>query len=116
MRLELQGAKDMAWNVKLLWGSGERVDECVLDSRIDADLRRLSNDIVVVASGAYSYGMAYCDVSDVDPGTYTVIVSSYEPDTTGPFSLCVESSLPISLSPIPAEGAGMFSRTVSGKW
>lgn len=27
MRLELQGAKDMAWNVKLLWGNGERVYE-----------------------------------------------------------------------------------------
>lgn len=27
LRLELQGAKDMAWNVKLLWGNGERVYE-----------------------------------------------------------------------------------------
>ncbi|EKD04298.1 hypothetical protein A1Q2_01329 [Trichosporon asahii var. asahii CBS 8904] len=100
LRLELQGAKDMAWNVKLLWGNGERVYD----------------DTIVVASGAYSYGMAYCDISDVDAGTYTVLVSSYEQDDTGPFTLCVESSSPISLSPIPAEGAGMFSRSVSGKW
>lgn len=70
----------------------------------------------MVASGAYSYGMAYCDISDLDAGVYTVLVSSYEQDDTGPFSLSVESSSPISLSPIPAEGAGMFSRSVSGKW
>lgn len=72
--------------------------------------------MIVVSSGAYSYGMAYCDTNDLDAGTYTVLVSSYERDDTGPFSLGVESSSPISLSPISQEGAGMYSRTVSGKW
>lgn len=29
LRLSLKGAKELAWNVKLLWGQGERVFECV---------------------------------------------------------------------------------------
>jgi calpain-7 len=34
----------------------------------------------------------------------------------GKFTIHMESSLPVSLSPLPAEGAGMFCRTISGIW
>ncbi|BEI82526.1 hypothetical protein CcaverHIS002_0303940 [Cutaneotrichosporon cavernicola] len=101
LRLELKGAAELAWNVKLLWG-GERVFE-------------LSAEAIVAASGPYSYGMAYCGVDDVEAGTYTVLVSSYERDE-GAYSLTVEASAPVSLVPIPQEGAGMYSRSIVGKW
>ncbi|GMK56635.1 hypothetical protein CspeluHIS016_0304750 [Cutaneotrichosporon spelunceum] len=101
LRLTLKGAAELAWNVKLLWGA-ERVFE-------------LSAEAIVAASGPYSYGMAYCEVDDVEAGMYTVLVSSYERDE-GTYALTVEASVPVSLVPIPQEGAGMYARTIPGKW
>lgn len=52
----------------------------------------------------------------VAAGTYTVIVSTFEPGATAAYTLNVESSSPVSLESVPAEGAGMFSRTINGAW
>ena len=49
-------------------------------------------------------------------GTYTLPVSAFEARQHGQFTLSVESTLPVSLVTIPAEGAGMYSRTISGTW
>ncbi|KLT45989.1 calpain-like protease palB/RIM13 [Cutaneotrichosporon oleaginosum] len=100
LRVALKGAAELAWNVKIVWGA-ERVFE-------------LAAEAIVAASGAYNYGMAYCEV-DVEAGTYTVLVSSYERDE-GAYALTVEASAPVSLTSIPQEGAGMFARAVHGKW
>jgi calpain-7 len=99
----LTGDKGMAWNAKLMWGRGELVTD-------------LTQDVIVAESGAYSYGMAYLTVPSLEPGTYTLAVSSFEPSKVGAYSLSVESSHPIDISAIPTEGAGMFSRVVSGTW
>ncbi|OCF58147.1 calpain-like protease palB/RIM13 [Kwoniella mangroviensis CBS 10435] len=102
-RITLQGEKERAWNVKLLWGKGELVYD-------------VSEDMVVADTGSYSYGMAYCDISSVNPGTYTLVVSSFEPNHTGLYTLSFESTAPADITPIPAEGAGMYSRVVNGAW
>ncbi|WVW79913.1 hypothetical protein I302_101883 [Kwoniella bestiolae CBS 10118] len=102
-RITLQGEKERAWNVKLLWGKGELVSD-------------VSEDMVVADTGSYSYGMTYCDIPSVNPGTYTLVVSSFEPDHTGPFTVSFESTAPVDITPIPAEGAGMYSRIVNGAW
>lgn len=52
----------------------------------------------------------------VTAGTYTVIVSTFEPRTTTPLALHVECSAKFEMESIPAEGAGMFSRVVRGEW
>jgi hypothetical protein len=49
-------------------------------------------------------------------GTYTLVVSAFEPGQTGRFVLDVESSAAVTISPIPAEGAGMFARSIEGVW
>lgn len=49
-------------------------------------------------------------------GVYTLIVSLFEPGWTGDFNLLVESSLPLSITAIPQEGAGMYHRSMIGSW
>lgn len=49
-------------------------------------------------------------------GTYTIIVSTFEPGATSPYSFNVESASPLSVEAIPAEGAGRYSRTINGHW
>jgi hypothetical protein len=49
-------------------------------------------------------------------GTYTAIVSSFDPGVTSPYTLHLESALPTAIEPIPAEGAGLYSRTVQSRW
>ena len=90
---------------------------------------------MIADSGAYSYGMAYCDVLDIQrglssialdssvsdeltttAGTYTAIVSTFDPGVTSPYTLSIESALPVSIKNIPAEGAGLYSRTVQSRW
>ncbi len=49
-------------------------------------------------------------------GTYTLIASTFLPGQECDCRLRVESSLPVSVSPLPQEGAGLFSRTGKGAW
>lgn len=49
-------------------------------------------------------------------GTYTVIVSAFEPKHKGAFSLRIESTAYVEVTQIPAEGAGMFCKTVKAEW
>jgi calpain-7 len=57
-----------------------------------------------------------CNEPSHTAGTYTLVVSSFEPRQTGTYLLEVESTAPVSITPIAAEGAGMFSRVVEGIW
>jgi hypothetical protein len=49
-------------------------------------------------------------------GEYTLIVSAFEPRQQGTFTINVESARAFDLTPLPAEGAGMYSKTVRGQW
>ncbi|KIR26024.1 calpain-like protease palB/RIM13 [Cryptococcus deuterogattii LA55] len=79
-------------------------------------LKALSEDLIVADTGSYSYGIAYCDIPDLQPDTYTLIVSAFEPGQTGRFSLSLEATASVSIIPIAAEGAGMYNRVVNGSW
>ncbi|WWD16725.1 hypothetical protein CI109_101156 [Kwoniella shandongensis] len=103
VRMTLQGDTNTAWNAKLLWGKGEQVFD-------------ITEGLVRGDTGSYSYGMAYCDMPDMNPGTYTIIVSAFDPGQTGAYSLTLESTAAVTVSQIPAEGSGMFNRMLKGTW
>lgn len=49
-------------------------------------------------------------------GTYTMVVSSFYPGADARFSVKLGCDMPIKVSTIPQEGAGMFKRIVLGVW
>ncbi|EMD32932.1 hypothetical protein CERSUDRAFT_98944 [Gelatoporia subvermispora B] len=97
-----QTERSIPMNLLLVWSKGERVADPE-DGSIAAN------------SGPYSYGHA--EMSHRLPaGEYTLIVSAFEPRHFGEFSLQVDCSHPFDLTPIPAEGAGMFCKALRGEW
>ncbi|KAK4055292.1 cysteine protease [Microbotryomycetes sp. JL201] len=90
-------------NVRLVRGGGRRVGD-------------IEQRDVIAGTSEYSYGSDHATVSDLAPGTYTVIASSFDARTRGDFVLNCESSMPIEVKPIPQEGDGMYVRSVSSAW
>ncbi|GAA5992078.1 hypothetical protein JCM10908_000731 [Rhodotorula pacifica] len=103
IEIEAETEKGTPVNVRLLYFDGARVDH-------------FSHRDVLAGKSTYSYGRDFCARDDLSPGRYTLVVSSFQPDHLAPFNLVIRSSLPLEASPIPAEGAGMFSRQVEGAW
>ncbi|KAH8115292.1 cysteine proteinase [Phellopilus nigrolimitatus] len=106
LRLVVEGPRNVPLNVMLVWRSEIESGERVI---------QLSPGDVVASSGAYSYGVAQV-VASVAPGDYCIIVSAFEPRHRGEFTLRVESAVRADIDAIPAEGAGMFCKTVRGAW
>ncbi|KAG1725441.1 hypothetical protein EDB19DRAFT_1897772 [Suillus lakei] len=100
--LTAQSTRDISLNVTAVWSQGERISE-------------LSQKEVVAHSGPYTYGHARV-AADLAPGDYTVVLSAFEPDQTGKFTLKVESPSQFEIKAIPQEGAGMYVKTVRGEW
>jgi calpain-7 len=100
--LTAQSTRDMSLNVTAVWSQGERISE-------------LSQKEVVAHSGPYTYGHARV-ATHLAPGDYTIILSAYEPDQTGKYTLKVESPSRFEMKSIPQEGAGMYVKTVRGEW
>ncbi|OSX61790.1 hypothetical protein POSPLADRAFT_1144115 [Postia placenta MAD-698-R-SB12] len=100
--LIVQGPRDVPMNASLVWSQGERVTE-------------LGHNEVAASSGPYSYGYAHC-YRELTAGDYTLVVSAFEPRHLGEFQLHVESPLRFELTPIPQEGAGMFSKVIRDAW
>ncbi|KIK39167.1 hypothetical protein CY34DRAFT_770204 [Suillus luteus UH-Slu-Lm8-n1] len=100
--LTAQSTRDISLNVTAVWSQGERISE-------------LSQKEVVAHSGPYTYGHARV-AAHLAPGDYTVILSAFEPDQTGKFTLKVESPTRFEIKAIPQEGAGMYVKTVRGEW
>ncbi|KAF5317385.1 hypothetical protein D9611_003702 [Ephemerocybe angulata] len=100
--LALVASKDMPVNVVAVWSGGKRVYE-------------LSEQDVIASSGAYTYGSARV-TKDMVPGDSTIVVSAFDQQYLGPFTLKVECAFPFDLVPIPQEGAGMYGITVQGAW
>ncbi|KAJ4483777.1 hypothetical protein J3R30DRAFT_3284463 [Lentinula aciculospora] len=94
--------KDVPIQVMICWSQGERVKEPAPKS-------------VVATSGSYAHGLARL-TEQLLPGDYSIIVSTFEPQQTGAFSLSVNSFASFDVTPIPQEGAGMYRKTVKGMW
>ncbi|KAJ1649158.1 cysteine protease [Dispira simplex] len=71
---------------------------------------------LVAQSGAYSEHACYCPLEDLLAGEYTVVISTHEPGQTGTYLMTMELDFPFDLTPIAAEGAGMFKRVLKGQW
>ncbi|KAF5355468.1 hypothetical protein D9758_006317 [Tetrapyrgos nigripes] len=101
--LTMKTLKDVPVQIMLVWSNnGERLFEP-------------SEKDIVSTSGKHSYGFARL-VVELSPGDYNIILSAFEPHHTGPYSLVVDSSLRFSLSAVPQEGAGKFSKLIKGSW
>ncbi|KAI0691496.1 hypothetical protein BC835DRAFT_1431695, partial [Cytidiella melzeri] len=98
----LTGDRHVPFNVSVVWSQGQRITDMVKSD-------------IALTTGAFKFGHASASKM-LPPGDYTVIVSALEPRQTGPFSLKVDSSTRIELTPIPQEGSGMFSKLIRGSW
>ncbi|KAF9354122.1 calpain 7 [Mortierella sp. AD094] len=99
----LESPKDFASHVQLVNSQGKRVS-CVWTKDI------------IAQSGEYRHGFCYCEATDLRPGQYTVVVSTFDPNQIGKYKLTMQSHIELSLTPIPVEGAGMFKKVLKGEW
>ncbi|KAJ1722853.1 cysteine protease [Coemansia erecta] len=70
----------------------------------------------VANSGKYRTQFCSCSLDDIEAGSYTVVVSTFEPFMFSRFKLSVELDTEFTLTPIPREGAGMRLRELHGSW
>ncbi|EMD68824.1 hypothetical protein GGP41_008813 [Bipolaris sorokiniana] len=83
-------------HVKLAFGHGKR-------------LYRLQSRDVLADSGNHRSGCVFAEIKDVQPGYYTIICSLFEAGLTGDYTLRVDSSSQVGLTPIARDGAGLLS-------
>ncbi|KAG2015319.1 hypothetical protein CC2G_008602 [Coprinopsis cinerea AmutBmut pab1-1] len=105
MTFTLKSSKDIPVNVAVVRSNAgeERVTE-------------LAERDLIASSGPYTYGVAKVS-KDIPPGEFTLILSTFDPETTGPFNLKIESvTNPFDVRLIPQEGAGMYSKSFIGSW
>jgi len=135
--LSALGPREMSLNLTAVWSSGERVVECVSNSfrrsdnlmhnlglpreRSSQALEHILMDMLERLL-IYHVGVSL-DASPLSAdralkaGDYSVILSAFEPQIhLGAFTVKVESSRKFELTPIPQEGAGMYTRVTKGEW
>lgn len=101
MRVEVPEENQFV-NVRMFASGGNRVD---------------SYGGEMMTSGSYRQQVAVVSQDNLGAGSYTVIVSTFEPNKLGSFTLIVGSDAGTpSLSRIAAEGEGMIKRRVAGAW
>lgn len=112
----LEAPKDLPIQILLAYTSNSSPSKSaqLQDQRVS----RLVEGDVVASSGAYHHGVAVLETSNLNPGTYTLIISSFEPGRLGqgPYSLTLDSETKLKMGSIPLEGAGMYHRTLKGEW
>lgn len=94
---------DLPVHVDLVWANGERVTALTVRN-------------IVCTSGEYRRGCTLAEVrapAEVDAGTYTVVVSTFEPGHLASFVLRVGSSHPVSLRPVLSDAAGRLRSELS---
>ncbi|KAI9016376.1 hypothetical protein CLU79DRAFT_763565 [Phycomyces nitens] len=100
--LMLEAPKSLAVHLMLVEG-GKRISS-------------VSVKDILIDSGPYRHGFSYFELENIQPGSYTVVASTFEPDLVGKFILTVASLAPVTVDSIPAEGAGMFRKIIHGEW
>ncbi|KAL0930737.1 palb protein [Colletotrichum truncatum] len=95
------GDREIAIHVDLVWAHGKRVTSIGVKD-------------VVASSGDYRRGNALVQVPMVDPGTYTVVCSTWEPGQLADFGMRVGSQVECQVQLVPTDGAGLLrTRTPS---
>ncbi|KAI0821140.1 hypothetical protein BC629DRAFT_1435043 [Irpex lacteus] len=100
LSITLAGDRRVPFNAAVVWSQGQRITD-------------MSKSDIALSTGAYKFGHA-SSVKALRPGDYTVIVSAFEPRQTGPFSLKINCSTRIEVTPIPQEGSGMTADSAAG--
>lgn len=85
---------DVPVHADLVWASGRRVTHA------------LTGRDIVVSSGEYRRGCALAQAALVEAGTYTVVISTFEPGQLAGFVLRVGSGIPVELRPVLSDAAG----------
>ena len=80
-------------HLKLIHGYGQRV-------------RAIRARDIVVDSKDYRRRCCVAEAGSVEPGKYTIICSTFEPNQLSKFSILAESMHPVRLALLPKEGAG----------
>ncbi|CAN8096490.1 unnamed protein product [Discula destructiva] len=112
-------ADDVPVHVDLVWSSSSSSSSASSSSsfssaaaaatgRIPQRVIALTGRDILVSSGEYRRGCALAELTAtvVDPGTYTLVASTFEPGQLGDFVLRVGADVPVTLVPIPADAAG----------
>ncbi|KAH6849800.1 hypothetical protein B0I37DRAFT_338981 [Chaetomium sp. MPI-CAGE-AT-0009] len=61
---------------------------------------------ILCSSAEYARGCASATHPRLDPGTYAVVLSTFEPGQLAPYTLRLSAATPLTLRPLPADGAG----------
>ncbi|CAE7146570.1 unnamed protein product [Rhizoctonia solani] len=102
VKITIEGARTLPLNIKLVWSGGKRVSDVVAGD-------------IALDSGEYNFGLA-CAEGEIQSGDYTLVLSSFRAGQQGGYSLRVECDTSIEITQLPAEGAGMFHKTIKGTW
>jgi hypothetical protein len=87
-------------HVKLALGYGKRI-------------YKLQSRDVLADSGNHRSGCVFAEIKDLQPGTYTIICSLFEPGKIGNYIMRVDSTSEVVLKSIPRDGAGLISTKLS---
>ena len=90
-------ASDLNINLKLVHSNGNRI-------------ATLNKRDIIIDSGDYRRGSAFAEAKELDPGSYTIICSCFEPNQKAPFVLRVDGSEPPALKQLPPQHAGRISK------
>ncbi|KAL0473240.1 calpain-like protease [Neurospora intermedia] len=85
----------------LICSSAEYQRGCTFASTLPS-----SNTSNVTSSVASMHNHRHTSSSLMDPGTYTIVLSTYEPGQTGRYSLRVSAACPFTIEPILSDAAG----------
>ncbi|KAK2014659.1 PALB protein [Colletotrichum eremochloae] len=89
------GDREVAIHVDLVWAHGKRVTSIGVKD-------------VVSSSGDYRRGNALLQVPSVEPGTYTIVCSTWEPGQLADFGMRVGSQVECQIKPVLSDGAGLL--------
>ncbi|KAF4587561.1 cysteine protease PalB [Ophiocordyceps camponoti-floridani] len=85
--------REVQVHVDVVWARGQRVTTVRVKD-------------LVFSSGEYHRGCAMATIPKLEPGTYTLVCSTFDAGQTAAFAIQVSSMSPVSLDPLPAEAAG----------
>ncbi|EXF85444.1 PALB protein [Colletotrichum fioriniae PJ7] len=89
------GDREVAIHVDLVWAHGRRVTSIGVKD-------------VVASSGDYRRGNALVQVPLVEPGTYTIVCSTWEPGQLADFGMRVGSQVECQIKPVLSDRAGLL--------